>query len=81
MKRKYTVIADDITGAAEIAGIGYSFGLQTVLMTETEETVPECELLVFATDTRSMNRHEAVEETRRVIRYLKRLQKLWKRAV
>lgn len=71
MKRKYTVIADDITGAAEIAGIGYSFGLQTVLMTETEDTVPECELLVFATDTRSMNRHEAVEETRRVIRYLK----------
>lgn len=71
MKRIYTVIADDITGAAEIAGIGYSFGLHTVLMTETEETIPECELLVFATDTRSMNRKEAVEETRRVIRYLK----------
>lgn len=71
MKRKYTVIADDITGAAEIAGIGYSFGLKTILMTETEGTVPECELLVFATDTRSMNREEAVEENRRIIGYLK----------
>lgn len=72
MARKFTVIADDITGAAEIAGIGYSFGLKTILMTEPDESIPDCDLLVFATDTRSMSRQEAIDETRRVVGYLKR---------
>ena len=45
------VIADDITGAAEIAGIAYEAGRKTT---------------VIATDTRSMTAAEAVAETRRV---------------
>lgn len=65
------VIADDITGAAEIAGIGYRYGLDTVLITDTDTPLPDCDLLVFATDTRSMNEEEAILETKQVIRYLK----------
>ena len=66
------VIADDITGAAEIAGIGFRFGLNVRLVTHPE-TSPDCDLLVYATDTRSMSENEAIEETERVIRKLQRL--------
>jgi hypothetical protein len=66
-----TVIADDITGAAEIAGIGLRFGMCTALVFEARDELPEAELLVYATDTRSMSEAEAVETTRRVIRQLK----------
>jgi uncharacterized protein YgbK (DUF1537 family) len=64
------VIADDITGAAEMAGIGFRHGFKTSLMTMTgqEETLalPDCELLVCATDTRSQTEQEAVRITRQV---------------
>lgn len=65
-----TVIADDITGAAEIAGIGFRFGLRTALLTAVREPLPDCDILVVATDTRSMTEEEAVAETRRVVRRL-----------
>lgn len=65
------VIADDITGAAEMAGIGFRYGLNTVLITDIDRPLPECDLLVIATDTRSMDVTEAVEETCKVVRYLK----------
>ncbi|MBP3849450.1 MAG: four-carbon acid sugar kinase family protein [Prevotella sp.] len=59
------VIADDITGAAEIAGIAFSKGQQVSLVcgcdTATNGTT------VIATDTRSMSEAEAVAETRRII--------------
>lgn len=71
------VIADDITGAAEIAGIAFIHGQQVRLLcgasgcdgflcscpTATNKTT------VIATDTRSMTEAEAVTETRRVISY------------
>ncbi len=66
-----TVVADDITGAAEMAGIGYRFGLRVGFLTEVEGKLPECDLLVLATDTRSMSEQEAVAETHRVVRELK----------
>ncbi len=65
------VVADDITGAAEIAGIGYRFGLTVGFLTEVEGPLPECDVLVLATDTRSMNEQEAVTETHRVVRELR----------
>ncbi|MDR0745551.1 MAG: four-carbon acid sugar kinase family protein [Mediterranea sp.] len=71
------VIADDITGAAEIAGIGWRFGFRVNLtMYRGEETVacPEqCDMLVFATDTRSMTEAEAVEETTRIANAIKNM--------
>ena len=63
------VIADDITGAAEIAGIAFAQGQQVRLVcggsvcccdTATNETT------VIATDTRSMSEADAVAETHRI---------------
>ena len=63
------VIADDITGAAEIAGIAFEQGQQVQLVcgsacscdTATNETT------VIATDTRSMSEAEAIAETKRIL--------------
>jgi uncharacterized protein YgbK (DUF1537 family) len=69
------VIADDITGAAEIAGIGRRFGFRVnLIIYKGEEAIacPEqCNLLVLATDTRSMVQKEAVKETVRIARAIK----------
>jgi hypothetical protein len=55
------VIADDITGAAEIAGIGFSYGLRVLLTRElTAGSAPRCDLLVVITNTRSASEAEAV---------------------
>ncbi len=54
------VIADDITGAAEMAGIALRHGQKTMLTMATpaisfdhRQTAGECDVLVIATDTRS----------------------------
>jgi len=69
------VIADDITGAAEMAGIGLEFGFKVNLIMYSGEAhivFPEhCDLLVIATDTRSMTKTEAVEETTRLSQIIK----------
>ena len=58
------IIADDITGAAEMAGIAFSRGENVRLVcgcaTATDGTT------VIATDTRSMTEAEAIAETQRV---------------
>lgn len=64
------VIADDLTGAAELAGIAYSYGLNTALVTRVPEIAPECDVLVVASDTRSMSEDEAVSVTHKVCRAL-----------
>jgi len=70
------VIADDFTGAAELAGIGIRYGMRTeVWMGET--LADQVELLVIATDTRSMRREEAVEETLCVGRAVLKLRPEW----
>ena len=58
------VIADDITGAAEMAGIACCHGQSTSLLTERAGGAPSCEVLVIATDTRSMTEAEAVVDDR-----------------
>ena len=74
------VIADDITGAAEIAGIAFERGQQVRLVcgctTATDRTATDAAaatygtatdaVTVVATDTRSMTADEAAAETRRV---------------
>lgn len=59
------VIADDITGAAEMAGIAFTLGKDVRLVcgcgTATNGTT------VIATDTRSMTEEEAVAETLRIL--------------
>ena len=63
------VIADDITGAAEMAGIAFSQGQQVRLV--CDGSVCGCATAtygttVIATDTRSMSEAEAVAETHRI---------------
>lgn len=62
------VIADDITGAAEVAGIARSLGLRVCLTTAGSQlsTVNFHDVLVIATDTRSMTEEEAAAESHRV---------------
>lgn len=55
------VIADDLTGAAELAGIGLRYGLQTVMSTVVNSGT-DTELLIISTDTRSVSEEEAVHE-------------------
>ena len=58
------VIADDITGAAEIAGIAFSKGHQVSLV--CGEGVAKNQITVIATDTRSMTEAEAIAETKQL---------------
>ncbi|MDE6556282.1 MAG: four-carbon acid sugar kinase family protein, partial [Duncaniella sp.] len=55
------VIADDITGAAEMAGIAHRLGLRVVLTTDPYSLTGNADVAVIATDTRSMSEHEARE--------------------
>lgn len=64
------VIADDITGAAEMAGIARRLGLTVGLSLDCHIRA-ECDVAVIATDTRSMTEAEAVAETRRVLTELR----------
>ena len=63
------VIADDITGAAEIAGIAFSHGADVRLVCSSSVScynVATDGTTVIATDTRSMCEAEAIAETRRI---------------
>ena len=63
------VIADDITGAAEMAGIAFTHGQQVRLVCSGSvccDSVAVNGTTVIATDTRSMSEAEAVAETRRI---------------
>ena len=68
--RGMIVIADDITGAAEIAGIAFNTGQQVRLLCADGavccDMVATNRTTVIATDTRSMTEAEAVAETRRI---------------
>ena len=57
---KILVIADDITGAAEMAGIALRHGLTVQLTTgEQYPADADAEVVVMATDTRGGNEQEA----------------------
>ncbi len=56
------VIADDLTGAAEIGGIGLSYGL-SVEVNMGMDLKSRADLLIIATDSRSMPRKQALLKT------------------
>jgi uncharacterized protein YgbK (DUF1537 family) len=62
------VIADDITGAAEMAGIAFEAGEDVRLVCGGDTTTSGT--TVIATDTRSMTEDEAIAETRRIASHL-----------
>jgi len=67
------VIADDFTGAAEIGGVGLRYGLNVLIETEVN-SVEGVDLLVIATDTRSLGAQEAYEEVTRITTALTKLE-------
>ena len=64
------VIADDITGAAELGGIGLRYGLR-VLVADDIPANNETDLLVVYTNTRSLKRSEAVKEMEKLAKKAK----------
>lgn len=66
------VIADDLTGAVEIAGIGLRYGLTVEIVTTLDQNA-DVDLLVIATDTRSMAEEKAVRTMTGITSKLKAL--------
>jgi uncharacterized protein YgbK (DUF1537 family) len=63
------VIADDLTGAAELGGIGLTYGLHVeIAMSVNPQSTAD--LLVIATDARSVSEPEAVQEMTRASKAL-----------
>ena len=67
------VVADDITGAAEIAGVGLRYGMTVTLTTTAQIAPPQTQLWVLALDTRSMSSQEAIAMITLTVGRLKRL--------
>lgn len=53
------VLADDFSGAAEVAGVGFRYGLTASVQLDSR-TVPACDLAVLDSDSRSKSTAEAV---------------------
>ncbi|MCX6237950.1 MAG: hypothetical protein NTY07_10425 [Bacteroidia bacterium] len=66
------VIADDFTGAAEIGGVGLRYGLNVLIETVVNK-VDGVDLLVIATDTRSLSAEAASEEVTQITSQLMQL--------
>lgn len=64
------VIADDFTGAAEIAGLGLRYGLNVEIESH-EFTKSDADLIIIATDTRSMSSEEAYNEVLTITKQIK----------
>jgi uncharacterized protein YgbK (DUF1537 family) len=56
------VIADDLTGAAELGGIGLRYNLKVEIVTAADVD-STADLLIIATDTRSMHEAQALAKT------------------
>jgi len=70
-----TVLADDITGAAEISGVCLRYGLSVTFDFDFNiQNLPSTDVWVIASDTRSLSEKEACEIVRKIARRLKALQ-------
>lgn len=68
------VLADDFSGAAEMGGIGFRYGLTSKI--QTEPTIKkEDELLIIDTNTRSVKEDAAIEKIRKLATELKQYDK------
>ena len=66
------VIADDLTGAAELGGIGLAYGLEVELAMSVNPQ-SKADLLVISTDARSVSEPESVREMTEVSRALRKM--------
>ncbi len=72
------VLADDLTGAAELAAIGVEYGLTTEMATAAPEKA-DAALLVVDTDTRSLSGSQAAARIRETLATLPRTAVLYKK--
>lgn len=63
------VISDDFSGAAEIGGIGIRNGFSVTIDTSVNKNYT-CEILVIATNTRSLGKVEALKQIKQITREL-----------
>jgi uncharacterized protein YgbK (DUF1537 family) len=61
-KKMIAVIADDFTGAAELAGISLRYGLKAELCTG-DIVATDADVLIVSTDSRSLNKQVALQVT------------------
>ena len=61
------VIADDFTGAAELAGISLRYGLSVEVFLNNV-TATDADVIVVCTDSRSLNNTNAKEVTAKVVK-------------
>lgn len=61
------IVADDFTGAAELAGISLRYGLKTELFTG-KPTEKDAEVVIVSTDSRSLNKTKALQVTADVLK-------------
>ena len=62
-------MADDFSGAAEMAGIAYTYGLKTRLITQFDPQAPE-DVLIINTNTRSLSEKKAREKISNLVKSL-----------
>jgi uncharacterized protein YgbK (DUF1537 family) len=70
------VIADDFTGAVELAAVGLRFGLNAEVQTQVIPN-PKADLIVIDTDTRSRTPKEAATEVEKVLKHIQQLPAQW----
>lgn len=70
------VIADDLTGAAELAGICLRYGQRVELLTRITGR-SDADIVIVCTDSRSMDKVNALATTRRVVGEVNALQPEW----
>ncbi len=70
------VIADDFTGAAELAAVGLRYGLNPEVQTQLTPT-SKADLIVIDTDTRSRTPNEAATEVEKVFKQLQTMPAQW----
>jgi uncharacterized protein YgbK (DUF1537 family) len=70
------VIADDFTGAAELAGISLRYGLKVELCVGEVE-YKNADVLVVSTDSRSLNKEQAIVVTEKIIKQVLKLKPQW----
>lgn len=61
------IVADDFTGAAELAGISLRYGLKTELFTG-KLTATDADVVIVSTDSRSLNKAAALQATADVLK-------------
>ena len=72
------VIADDLTGAAEMGGLGLQHGLSAEVQTH-RYVEPRSDLVVFDTNSRSMRGEQAQDATRVVAGRVREADLLYKK--